>query len=61
MQEVDAVARARRVALAASVVADTMAFLDSLAENATTSLQRDIIDGKPSIGVRGILGRATTR
>jgi 2-dehydropantoate 2-reductase len=48
MQEVDAVAEARRVALAASVVADTMAFLDSLAENATTSLQRDIIDGKPS-------------
>jgi 2-dehydropantoate 2-reductase len=36
------------VALAASVVADTMAFLDNLAENATTSLQRDIIDGKPS-------------
>jgi 2-dehydropantoate 2-reductase len=48
MREVDAVARARRVALAASVVADTMAFLDNLAENATTSLQRDIIDGKPS-------------
>ena len=48
MQEVDAVAEARRVALAPSVVADTMAFLDSLAENATTSLQRDIIDGKPS-------------
>ena len=42
MQEVDAVAEARRVALAASVVADTLAFLDSLAENATTSLQRDI-------------------
>jgi 2-dehydropantoate 2-reductase len=38
----------RRVALAASVVADTMGFLDSLATNATTSLQRDIIDGKPS-------------
>jgi 2-dehydropantoate 2-reductase len=36
------------VALAASVVADTMAFLDGLAEVATTSLQRDIIDGKPS-------------
>jgi len=48
MREVDAVAGARRVALAASAVADTMAFLDSLAENATTSLQRDIIDGKPS-------------
>jgi len=48
MEEVDAVAEARRVALAPSVVADTMAFLDSLAENATTSLQRDIIDGKPS-------------
>jgi 2-dehydropantoate 2-reductase len=25
-----------------------MAFLDSLSENATTSLQRDIIDGMPS-------------
>jgi 2-dehydropantoate 2-reductase len=25
-----------------------MAFLDSLPEDATTSLQRDIIDGKPS-------------
>ena len=48
MQEVNAVARARRVAFAASVVADTMAFLDSLPEGATTSLQRDIIDGKPS-------------
>ena len=48
MQEVNAVARARRVAFAASVVADTMAFLDSLPEDATTSLQRDIIDGKPS-------------
>jgi 2-dehydropantoate 2-reductase len=32
MQEVDAVAEARRVALAASVVADTMAFLDGLGE-----------------------------
>jgi 2-dehydropantoate 2-reductase len=54
MQEVDAVAEARRVALAASVVADTMAFLDSLAANATTSLQRDIDRGQ------AIKGRAAT-
>jgi 2-dehydropantoate 2-reductase len=48
MQEVLAVARARRVALADTVVADTMMRVDSLAANGTTSLQRDIGDGKPS-------------
>jgi 2-dehydropantoate 2-reductase len=48
MREVVAVGTARRVALATAVVADTMAFVDTLAPNATTSLQRDIIEGKPS-------------
>ena len=48
MQEVLAVARARRVVLADTVVADTMTIVDSLAAKGTTSLQRDIADGKPS-------------
>ena len=48
MQEVSAVARASRVQLSDTVVPDTMKFVDTLAENATTSLQRDIAEGKPS-------------
>ena len=48
MQEASAVARAHRVLLNDTVVADTMKLIDSLAANATTSLQRDIADGKPS-------------
>jgi 2-dehydropantoate 2-reductase len=48
MQEASAVARAQRVLLNDTVVADTMNFIDSLAPNATTSMQRDIADGKPS-------------
>jgi 2-dehydropantoate 2-reductase len=48
MQEVLALAQARRVALADTVVADTMTVVDSLAARGTTSLQRDIMDGKPS-------------
>ncbi|HSD54473.1 MAG TPA: 2-dehydropantoate 2-reductase [Burkholderiales bacterium] len=48
MHEVHAVARARGVALADALVADTLAFLDSMPAAATTSLQRDIADGKPS-------------
>ena len=31
-----------------AILADTLTFLDSLAPDGTTSLQRDIIDGKPS-------------
>jgi 2-dehydropantoate 2-reductase len=31
-----------------SIVADTLAFVDSLAPDGTASLQRDIVDGKPS-------------
>ena len=48
MQEVSAVARASRIKLSDTVVADTMIFIDTLAANATTSLQRDIAEGKPS-------------
>ncbi len=48
MCEIFAVARARHVALVDGVVDKTMAFVDSLAPSATTSLQRDLADGKPS-------------
>jgi 2-dehydropantoate 2-reductase len=48
MQEVRAVAEARHVALPDTVVADSMTLVDSLAASVTTSLQRDIADGKPS-------------
>jgi 2-dehydropantoate 2-reductase len=48
MEEVSAVARASRIQLSDSVVSDRMSYVDSLAANATTSLQRDIAEGKPS-------------
>jgi 2-dehydropantoate 2-reductase len=48
MQEVFAVARARQIALTDTVVADTMTFVDTLAANGTTSLQRDFEEGRPT-------------
>ena len=48
MEEILAVARARGIALPDSAIAETLAFVDSLAPDGTTSLQRDITDGKPS-------------
>jgi 2-dehydropantoate 2-reductase len=48
LEETVAVARARNIAVTATAVADTMTFFDSLPGGATTSLQRDIGDGKPS-------------
>jgi 2-dehydropantoate 2-reductase len=48
MEEVAALARARRVAMAETAVADAMKFFDTLPANGTASLQRDIADGKPS-------------
>lgn len=48
MREVGAVARAHQVALSDSAVEDTMSFLDTVAESGTTSLQRDIAEGRPS-------------
>jgi 2-dehydropantoate 2-reductase len=48
MREILAVARARRISLADPVIGKTLAFVDSLAPDGTTSLQRDIMAGKPS-------------
>jgi len=48
MQEVHAVALARGVALSDSIAVDTMTIVDSMAPSGTTSLQRDIADGKPT-------------
>jgi 2-dehydropantoate 2-reductase len=48
MREILAVARARRVPLQDAVIADRLAFIDSFAPDGTTSLQRDILEGRPS-------------
>jgi 2-dehydropantoate 2-reductase len=48
MREILAVARARRISLEDPVIGKTLAFVDSLAPDGTTSLQRDIMAGKPS-------------
>ena len=48
MEEVASVARARRIQLNDTVVSDRMSYVDTLPANSTTSLQRDIADGKPS-------------
>lgn len=48
MREILAVARARGVALPDAIIADRLAFIDSLAPDGTTSLQRDIMESRPS-------------
>jgi len=48
LEEIVAVARARNIAMSTTTVADTMKFYDSIPHGGTTSLQRDIVDGKPS-------------
>jgi 2-dehydropantoate 2-reductase len=48
MREIFEVAHARQIGLSGGIIEKTMAFLDSLAPSGTTSLQRDIADGKPS-------------
>ena len=48
VREIFEVARARQIALSDGIVEKTMMFLDSLAPSGTTSLQRDIANGKPS-------------
>ncbi len=48
MKEILAVAGAKRISLPDGIIDKTMGLLDSLDSNATTSLQRDIIAGKPS-------------
>ncbi|HZD57923.1 MAG TPA: 2-dehydropantoate 2-reductase [Anaerolineales bacterium] len=48
MEEVVAVGKAHKVNLPDDVVEKTMAFIDNLPEGATASMQRDIIEGRPS-------------
>jgi 2-dehydropantoate 2-reductase len=48
MREVLAVAGARRVALGDAAMTNALALVDSMPAGATTSLQRDIAEGRPS-------------
>jgi 2-dehydropantoate 2-reductase len=48
MQEVVAVGKAHRVNLPGGVVEKTMAFIDNLPQGSTASMQRDILEGRPS-------------
>ena len=48
MGEIHALARARRVALPDDAVARTMAYIDGLPADVTASMQRDILEGRPS-------------
>jgi 2-dehydropantoate 2-reductase len=48
MEEIHAVALARGVRLAEGAVARTMAFVDGLPPGSLPSMQRDILEGKPS-------------
>lgn len=48
MQEVANVARAYDVDLGQDIVGNTMEFIDNLPQGATASMQRDIIEGRPS-------------
>ncbi len=48
MREICAVARARGINLPPDAVEKTMAFLDGMPEDATSSMQRDIMEGRPS-------------
>jgi len=48
MREIVTVALARGVSLSADAMDSTMAFIDGLAPAATASMQRDIMDGRPS-------------
>lgn len=46
--EIAAVGRARGVALSPTLEQDTIRFIDNMPPATTTSMQRDIVDGKPS-------------
>lgn len=48
MHEISSVARARQVSLPDTAIAGTLSFIDSLAPAGTTSLQRDIVEGRRS-------------
>ncbi len=48
MREILAVAKARGVSLTADAMNSTMSFIEGLAPTATASMQRDIMEGRPS-------------
>jgi 2-dehydropantoate 2-reductase len=48
MEEVERLARARGVALRADALARTQQFVDALPPDTTASMQRDILEGRPS-------------
>ena len=48
MYEIFAVAQGYDIPLPQTIVTDTMSFVDSLPSDATTSMQRDIMEGRPS-------------
>ena len=48
LREIEAIARAKGVQLDDNAVATTMGRYDALAPDSTSSLQRDVMDGKPS-------------
>jgi 2-dehydropantoate 2-reductase len=48
MKEVFNIAIARGVDLSKEVVEETMEFIDTLPEEGTASMQRDLIEGRPS-------------
>jgi 2-dehydropantoate 2-reductase len=48
MREILAVAQARGIALSEAAVTEALGIVDSLPHQGTASMQRDIIDGKPS-------------
>ena len=48
MLEIEAVAHAYQIALPVDIVPRTMAFIDGLPGDTTPSMQRDILDGRPS-------------
>jgi 2-dehydropantoate 2-reductase len=48
LREIEAIARARGIPLDENAVAMTMTRYDAMAPDSTSSLQRDVMDGKPS-------------
>lgn len=48
MNEILSIARAKGIAIREDVVARAMGFVDSLPAEGTASMQRDVLDGKPS-------------
>lgn len=48
MAEICSLARARNIALHKDIIASSMRFLDSLPPDGTASMQRDIMNGRPS-------------